>query len=391
MDKPRLLIVTSNPPMDEMGGCMLLYRQFVQRSDFEIFVVTDRLDYKAVDHRNMILSPPKMIARLMRTRFSLFGHDWMHLVQGNVIPRDLWREVQNFKPDAVITGAETWLSDLGGRMARRLRVPLVSYFMDWPSFGTRGHRRVKRFMSTQFRRRYRECDLAFGICPEMLEELGPHKNAKVFYPMGSKMERMTGPSQSQNSPFTLLFAGNLGQWYGPMLLDLADYLQKNKDVQLRIAGKNAEWGTGKEMQLSKEGVFLGFLKGDAYHEALSGADALLVIMGFGVEDKLVESTSFKSKMADYLGLGLPLIVWGPDYCTASRHAQREGFGLVVNSPDPDGVADAMTRLRDDPALAKELSERGQDFFHRELNAEVVLKNAYQEIINLLPMGGENER
>ena len=370
--------------MNDMGGCILLHRQFVERDDFEVFVVTDRRDFTSDSIPHLLCGHPAWLQRLMRSRLALFAHDYAHLCGGLRIPAAIMAAAREFRPDVVMMGAETWLADIAARVARRLRVPLAGHFMDWPSFAALGHGWAKKRLSARFRWRYRQCDLAFGICPEMLEALGPHPNAHVFYPAGNRPAvAPSGKGLGRNAPFTVLFAGNLGQWYGLMLASLAAQLRSERDIRLRIAGGNASWGAAVEADLRRDGVFLGLLKGEDYQKVYHDCDALLLAMGFEPDGRLIESTSFKSKLADYLTSGRPLVVWGPEYCTAVRHARREDFAEVVTTENPAAVVAAFRKIARDPARAAQLVAHGQRFWAENLDAEKVMPRACEAIRSLV--------
>lgn len=380
MKRPlRVLFVTSTPPMDSLGGALLFHRQFHGTEEYKLFVVTDNAGYEPGEWPSILLRLPSPVRRLMRTRLGLFVHDAVHLFRGAWIPPRVWRAAHRFQPDLVLTGGETSMADLADRLARRLRRPLVGHFMDWPTYGMLAHRPVLAWTSRQFVRRYRRCQLAFGICPEMLEALGPHPNARVFYPFAQKHSEPLPPPPSgpvsPRRPYILLFAGNLGEWYGQALLDLLEHIPAGDALKLAIAGCNAGWTSEKERQLVVDGIYLGFLKGQPYRDALARADALLVIMGFEEEARQIESTSFKSKIVDYLMAERPLIVWGPPYSTAVRHARTEGFGLVVDTADPSAVVASLEQLCADPALGRLLVEAGRRFRRRCMEADVVLTEA----------------
>jgi hypothetical protein len=383
----RVLFVTSTPPMDSLGGALLFHRQFNGSTDYELFVVTDNLAYQPGEWPAIVLRFPAPVRRLMRTRLGLYVHDAVHLLRGVWIPPRVWRAARRFNPDLVLTGAETSMADLAFRVARRLRRPLAGHFMDWPTYGMLAHRPVLAWASRQFVRRYRRCQLAFGICPEMLEALGPHPNARVFYPFTPAHSEPLPPPPpgpiSPQRPYTLLFAGNLGEWYGQALLELLQSIPAGGSLRLGIAGRHASWSAERERQLLADGIYLGFLKGQPYRDALARSDALLVIMGFDEEARRIESTSFKSKIVDYLLAERPLIVWGPPYSTAVRHARSEGFGLVVDTPHASAVVAALEQLRDDPTLGRSLVEAGCRFRTRCLEADVVLPAALEAKLALV--------
>jgi glycosyltransferase involved in cell wall biosynthesis len=270
------------------------------------------------------------------------------------------------------------MSDLALTLGKKLNVPVAGHFMDWPTYASLGHAWVKRKFTRIFKRRYHRCHLAFGICPEMLDALGPHPNAHVYYPSGmwKDIEGNYSRNDASNS-FVIMFAGNLGQWYGNAVVELLDALEEEKGITLKVAGKNAPWTGEREEQLVKEGIFLGFLDHEACAVELRKADALLVIMGFDEESRMIESTSFKSKMVDYLVQQKPLIIWGPEYCTAVKHARRKGFAEVVTEYDPRFVVNAAKMLKSSEKRRKELVRNGRQFFKENLDANNVFREALE--------------
>jgi hypothetical protein len=384
MKKPRVLVVSSNPPMNEMGGCLLFYRKFVERDDYTFAVVTNRVDYPGHGEPWLLVREPAWLQRLSRTRFANFAHDYRHALLGHRIPAEVKSFARSFAPDVIIMGAHNWMGDLGLALGRYLRVPVAGHFMDWASYAALGHRWMVHHLSSIYRKRYRRCDLAFGICPEMLETLGPHPNTEVFYPSGKSLDPPPAPrTRDDHEPFTLFFGGNLGQWYGHALAELGELLRSEPGLALRVAGKHPSWSEAANERMSREGEFLGYLDKRAYRMEMERADALLVIMGFDEESRVVESTSFKSKLVDYLQLGRPVIVWGPDYCTAVRHAEREGFAAMVTTPDPREVVSVLRKLADEPARAREIVEAGHRFFNGYLDADKVMGRARAAIGRLL--------
>jgi hypothetical protein len=382
--KPRIFFVTSNPPMDEMGGCILFYKQLVERDDYDVFVVTDRGDFKSFKIPSIRYQVPRIIRRLKQTRFGNFFHDLVHLTAGWHIPKEIEKATRQFQPDMVMIGAETPIADLGISLSKKLRIPLIGHFMDWPTFAMAGHAWIATYASKRFQARYRACDLAFGICPEMLKQLGPHPNAHVFYPSGKFPARIPSARVRKNDePYHLLFAGNLGQWYGQMVLKLAQAVVGQRNLKFSIAGKNANWTPEEEAWLRHNEIFVGFKKGAEYEKLFESVDCLLLCMGFGKEAELIESTSFKSKFVDYLVSGKPIIVWGPEYCTAVRHARKHGFAECSTNPDPSSVLEVADRLLRDPARREQLITKALNFFKEHIDCEIVFSNALSEKKKLL--------
>ena len=382
--KPRVLIVTTNPPLDTSGGSLLFYRQFILRKDYTAAVMTDNGLGKLDSIPWIKVEHPAWMQRLARTRLSLWVHDWIHLYAGRFVRREWVQFARDFKPDVIVGGAETWMMDLALSLGRQLNVPVAGFFMDWPTYASLGHDWCMNRLGEHFRKRYRASDAAFSISPEMREVLGEHPNSHLYYPSGEwSKSAPREPERAGDAPFTLLFAGNLGQWYGQAVDSLIRVLQDHPGLQFRVAGNNVPWNPAREQALRENGVFLGFLKNGEYRQALAEADALLVVMGFDEESRLIESTSFKSKMVDYLLQQKPLIIWGPEYCTAVRHARREEFGEVVTDPDPRAVVAVLESLKADPDRQARLVGNGERFFRENLESGRVFGHVRRVIGELI--------
>src|SRR5262249_126792 len=191
-----------------------------------------------------------------------------------------------------------------------------------------------------FRRFYRDSDLAFCTSEGMLEALGPHPNAHVLYPIGNSLvdnKREFIPFASNGRPATVFFAGSLSFWYGPMLdqvvLSACDY-----SLRFEIFGSplHASWSRSFESFAQSAGVFKGELPFDQLRTHAEQADLLLLPMGFGSECAQIERTSFKTKFLDYLTFQKPIVIWGPEYCSAVRAAREFDAAECYTSPDAAG-------------------------------------------------------
>jgi hypothetical protein len=163
-----------------------------------------------------------------------------------------------------------------------------------------------------------------------------------------------------------------------MVLQLAQAIPSQKNLKFSIAGKNANWTPEEEAWLIQNDFFVGFKKGRDYKNLFESADCLLVCMGFDKEAELIESTSFKSKFVDYLVSGKPIIAWGPEYCTAIRHARKYGFAACVTDPDPYSVVEVTKRLLQDSGMCAQLIKKASDFFKARIDCDIVFSNALSE-------------
>jgi glycosyltransferase involved in cell wall biosynthesis len=103
------------------------------------------------------------------------------------------------------------------------------------------------------------------------------------------------------------------------------------------------------------------------------SDALFVPMSFDASDRMNMEMAFPSKLADCTATGLPLLIYGPSYCSAVVWAgENQGVAEVVESELQLG--DAVNRLANDPAHRVSLGRRaldvGREYFTHDRVQEV---------------------
>src|SRR6202022_2924688 len=105
-----------------------------ERSPFKLHVASN------ADFANDLLvhTPlrlPYPLRRLRKTRFAARLSPWLsdyeNLVWAMMIPRTLDRAILDFKPDVILTLAETGLCHIAAKAAKKHRLPLVGLFLDW--------------------------------------------------------------------------------------------------------------------------------------------------------------------------------------------------------------------------------------------------------------------
>jgi glycosyl transferase family 4 len=356
----RVFYLSYTPPVPSWGGAMSFYRHFVERSDFEIFVATDSAEVQQynVPYPVLQFDVPKWLKRMQHTRLYRWFWQYNQSIAGYFVPHQVWQAARLFKPDLVFTiaGSWNWTAQLAQRVARRLRVPLVASFNDWFDFGLVMHPYFRGSIERAFRRFYRDCDLAFCTSEGMLEALGPHRNAHVLYPTGDRMpdvERGFIPFTPDGRPAAVFFAGSLSAWYGPMLEQL---VQASSASQLRfeIFGSNASWSQEFESAARTAGVYRDQVAFDELRTRAQQADLLLLPMGFGDECAQTERTSFKTKFLDYLTFQKPIVIWGPEYCSAVRVAREFDAAECYTSPDAAGCIATLQNVARSSERQKQL-------------------------------------
>jgi glycosyltransferase involved in cell wall biosynthesis len=80
-------------------------------------------------------------------------------------------------------------------------------------------------------------------------------------------------------------------------------------------------------------------------------------------------TSFPSKMIDATQLGLPIVIWGPEYCSAVKWAREGERALCVTDANPLAIRGALERLAASPAEQQRLAKASREAAATDFNRE----------------------
>ena len=362
--RKKVLLISIVPPRNDCGVRIVMYRHLVERCPFDLHVASNA-DFADGLLIHTKLELPWPFQKIKKSRFGPVLRKWILDFENLFWPllgcRQLEKAVEQFQPDVILTLAETGLCHITHKVARKHQIPLAGLFLDWFPImkGHFGHKGTQPILSKGYRELYASCDLAFCTSDGMQEELGPHPNCHVIYPMPGlhKVPEKTSPPASDK--FRIVYVGAAENFYGRMLRALMHELENHSHMELIIVGPTQDWPE-EEIRLAKEkGICLGFMPPEKAAEVLAGADALLVVMSFEREHELFMRTSFTTKFLDYSAFAKPVILWGPDYCTPARLAKREEAALVVETESPQGVIMAAKKLLHEPAEVERLSAASQ--------------------------------
>jgi glycosyltransferase involved in cell wall biosynthesis len=249
---------------------------------------------------------------------------------------------------------------------------------------------TKNTLSRRFRRIYKECDLAFCISDGMKKELGPHPNSHVVYPI-SGMKPVSSPApKPQSKKFQVVYVGAALGFYGRMLQSLVEPFRQSENLELTIVGPNSDWPAEILSKADNSGICLGSKPPEEAAKYLSHADVLLVVMSFEREHELFMRTSFNTKFADYTAFGKPIIFWAPEYAAPMNLARRPNATLVVNSPEPEALMQAIRSLASNPNEVQRLSAGSRALRGEVLNPDR-LQGIFVEQIEKLGRQSRRER
>ena len=367
-----------------------MHRHLVARSPFELHVASNA-DFADGLLIHTKLELPFPFQKIKKSRFGPALRKWILDYENFVWPlvgcRRLEKAVQQFRPDVILTLAETGLCQMAYKVARKYEIPLAGLFLDWFPImkGHFGHKATQPILSKRYGQLYANCDLAFCTSDGMQEVLGSHRNSHVIYPMPGlhRVPEKTFPPAT--GKIRIAYVGAAENFYGKMLRALMHEIEKHSDMELIIVGPTQDWPIAEIQSAKEKGICLGFMPPEKAAEVLAGADAHLVVMSFEKEHELFMRTSFTTKFLDYAAFAKPVILWGPDYCTPSRLAKREDAALVVEIESPLGVIVAAKKLMDEPTEVERLSAASRRLNQTVFNPDRlqgIFENQIKRLINV---------
>ena len=359
--KLRVMLVSIVPPRNDCGVRIVMHRHLVERAPFELHVASNA-DFAEGLLVHTKLELPSPFQKIKKSRLGLALKKWILDFENLVWPlvgcRKLEAAVREFRPDVILTLAETGLCYIAYKVARKHRIPVAALFLDWfPIMESHyGHKWTQGILSRRFRRLYQKVDLAICTSDGMKEVLGSHANSHVVYPMPGRHPKVAQRPAVARDKFTLLYVGRAEGSYGRALAELAQVLRGHATIRLRIVSPVLGWPAEERIRAESEGVYLGFKPPNEAAQEIGSADALLVTMPFDESEKLFMQTSFTTKFLDYSAFAKPIVLWGPEYCSPVGLARRLGGALVVTEKDAGNVEKAVAGLARSPDLQAKLAE-----------------------------------
>ena len=102
---------------------------------------------------------------------------------------------------------------------------------------------------------------------------------------------------------------------------------------------------------------------DEYFNVVNSSDISLVSL-----DKRMKAPCLPGKIINLFGTGQPIIASVNSDSETAFVIDNAG-GVVVDSGDVSGLAEAIVKLSDDSQIRKEIGSKGQDFLWENMNLE----------------------
>ncbi len=361
MQHLHVIVISSVRPEPTSAGQLILHRHLVDQPGITLEV------YGLEPQRRNLFRLIRRVAGLLeRTRLHRFVEDFWALWAGRWMDAELPPSVDTPGRTIVLSVAHGEGFMVAQRFARRHRLPLVAFFHDWWPDMACVHRPIRWLVERQFRKLSSAADAAICVCIGMRETLGSHPNAKVLFPIPATIVPAPITATLPPAPFKILYSGNLGD-YGPMLGEVLEASLEQPEILIQVRGNNPEWSAERKAKMCENGRWLGFAPRHELDAWLASADAFLIPMVFDPSIRRRMETSFPSKLLEFAQFGKPLIIWGPEYCSAIRWAMEGDKALCVTDPAPRAVLAALEQLHTDKALSTYLAERTTVAANAEFN------------------------
>lgn len=355
----RILVISSVRPEPTLAGQITLHRHLAEHSGVE---------WEAFGFEPTRLTTSSAVRRLMGrlagTRLRRFAHDYWAWRDGRWLDGLLPQSVADRENTIVLTVAQGDIFGAARRFANQHHLPLVAIFHDWWPDMTPVHAAFRPLVERKFRDIYRHADVALCVSEGMQAALGPHPNARVLYPIPAHNNPLPPPTSHEN--FRVLFFGNLGE-YGPMMAAALNELKEHAAVRLETRGNKPWWPEEFKAEMERKGLWHNYAPLAELNKWLATADAFLVPMVFDPALRQRMETSFPSKMVEMAQLGRPIIVWGPEYCSAVKWAREGERALCITDPDPSALRRSLETLANSPSEQQRLADAAREAAQTDFN------------------------
>ena len=360
------------------GACLAMRRHFIERQDFETFVLTNE-HFQDNGVRSKVFKRPAWLERAMRTRFRRIIRNMEMLIFGWWMFPMALKLAKEFQPDVIFTIPDNDVSWCAYLLSRWLKVPLITNFQDWwpqNQFWSESecpYLYFRKIIEWRFRKMYAASALAFCTSEGMKEFLGPHHHAVTLLPCPGQAPKEISPARipDQSSPLQVIYAGTVSGDYGRMVLDLAKRLAADPiKFDFQVYGPSPDWSQEEIEWAKNKGIYRGFIPHDQLRPVMAAANAFITVMSFKDRYKIMSRVSFTTKFLEYTQYGRPVVVWAPSYCQPVHVAAATGAGLPITSAEVNAAVAGLESLLDETEYRR-LTEGAIRAAHTFFSSEVI--------------------
>jgi glycosyltransferase involved in cell wall biosynthesis len=377
MEKIRVIFISSVRPEPTSAGQIILYRHFCNRPEFDLEVYG--FEPTKFSFRMFLRRGLGKMAQFGGIFETLVNCAWV-LWKGRWIDKDLPAKVEYDQKTIVGTVAHGDGFYAAQRFAKKHGLPLVVFFQDWWPDMARVPKPFIKLLDKHFLALAKSCSLGICVCEGMKSALGDGENLQVLHDIPAVPNHLTKFTSlaANNSKFQILYFGNL-HLYGGMLLEALQTLKGHPTIKLQVRGSNPNWPEEVKKEMRDAGLWLDFAPRSELDAWLQSADAFLIPMVFDQKFRRRMETSFPSKLIEFAQFGKPLIVWGPEYCSAVQWSRVLSSALCIASQKPRDLVESLEILAESASMQKKLAS-ASDKSSNEEYSHFAIQNKFFEII-----------
>jgi len=364
-----IIVISSVRPAPTSAGQIILQRHLIDQ---------DGITLEVHGGEPVGLSFSMAIRRIggILSRFGLksFVEDLWVLLAGRWIDSDLPRSIASPKRTIVLTVAHGDSFMAAMRFSKRHHLPLVAWFHDWWPDIAEVHGFARRRLERKFRELANESAAVICISEGINRNLVSQKCVILPpIPAARKAPSYGKVTARMGEKFRVLYSGNLSD-YGPMLGEALKALEGNEHVELVVRGARPKWSADFAAEMKRQERWLEFAPREELEAWLASADAFLVPMEFDPELRRRMETSFPSKLIEFAQFGKPLVVWGPEYCSAIEWARRTNGALCITNGAPQDLREHLEKLSRSLELQQQLATIAENAAATEFCHEKIQSN-----------------
>lgn len=377
---PPILVFGADLPHLGSAGGVILHRLFEQWPLQALCAVGPAIPANVERSPCRFVSYEPPLWRLETTRaFKL-----MRLLRGvGMFPTGRFT-LPEFHPAVIVTVLSSLpLAEAAYEYSLRSGVPLVLIVHDDPEEFNLTYTWAGAVTHRKFRRIYRHAARRLCVSPEMENVLRERYGVAGDVMFPNRSERISPRPQEASlalrapNQVTLGFAGSSSYGYGPRLLELAP-LFRRAGAKVRIFGNNMPEAKGSDVLLCQGRLAR---PEDVWTRIKDECDAVLMPYCFPNHGhQSLFQTHFPSKLPEYLALGMPVIIAGPNHATGVKWGQRNPDScVVITEKEGDEWINAIHLLRDDSALRLRLSQNAVAAGNRDFDP-IEIRTFFQKLL-----------
>jgi glycosyltransferase involved in cell wall biosynthesis len=181
--------------------------------------------------------------------------------------------------------------------------------------------------------------------------------------------------------FVIMYSGNMELGSDlDFIIQAPIKLRNHNDIRFVFISEGPEFNKLKKISQKKgldNVLFLPYQSRKDLSQSLSAGDVHIVTIKKGLEGLRLPCKTF-----GIIAVGKPIIYVGGRDTEVADLIDEYDIGLRVRAGDPDSLVDAILKIKNDPAMRKDMSKRARELFETKYHADVIIKS-FEEIVTAI--------